>query len=323
MTSQIPDETGWDTAPGLLDGAKNLNLTPQQCDLAYWLSGVAQGTLAGRARTGHSPQEITPDHMRRPGPLRDALVMELGCRAVAETEATKALAYYVAAAPGTAELEFFSTQLLDEARHAMVFRNHLLELGVPAGELHATVERVSGAYTRDVVDPILDFALRAVRDEGDFIGGVAVFTIVIEGVLAPAAELSERKWNVLDPAAGAIARGASIDEIRHLSVGSTVVRDHLLADPGYLPRLMDILERGRALWDEIPDRKYVLEREELFQQGMLDHADLIRDYEVFPGRLLLDTTPEERYDLAERWTDEMAESRFAYMGLDPAVMRIG
>lgn len=323
MTSEIPAETAWDTAPGLLDGAMNLNLTPTQCDLAYWLSGVAQGTLLGRAATGHSEQEPTPAHMREDGPLRDALLVELGCRSVAETEATKVLAHYVAAAPGTAELEFFATQLIDEARHAMVFRRHLLELGVAEDELAATVDRLSAGYTRDVVDPILDFALAAVRDEKDFIGGVAVFTIVIEGVLAPAAELSERKWNVLDPAAGAIARGASIDEIRHLSVGSTIVRDHLQRHPDYRPRLMDILERGRKLWETIPDRRYVLEREELFQEGMHQHADLIRDYEVFPGRRLLDTTPQERYELAERWTDEMADSRFAYMGIDPAVMRIG
>ncbi|MDH6135461.1 hypothetical protein P3T37_004876 [Kitasatospora sp. MAA4] len=322
MTTEIPVETGWDTAPGLLDGAMNLNLTPEQCDLAYWLRGVAQGTLLGRVETGHSAAEPTPDHMREPGPLRDALVMELACRSVAETEATKVLAHYVAAAPGAPELEFFATQLIDEARHAMVFRKHLLELAVPEAELPAVIERVSADYTREVVDPILDFALRAVRDEGDFIGGVAVFTIVIEGVLAPAAELSERKWNVLDPAAGAIARGASIDEIRHLSVGSTIVRDHLLKHPEYRPRLMDILERGRKLWEGIPDRRYVLEREELFQAGMRQHAALIQEYEVFPGRRLLDTTPEERYALAERWTDQMADSRFAYMGIDPAVMRI-
>jgi hypothetical protein len=323
MAHQIPAETGWDTAPGLLDGAMNLNLRPEQCDLAYWLGGVAQGTLAGRVATGHTEQEPTPQHMRAPGALRDALIMELGCRSVAETEATKVLAHYVAAAPGIPELEFFATQLIDEARHARVFRGHLLELGVAAADLADTVGRVSTDYTRDVVDPILEFALRAVRDEGDFIGGVAVFTIVIEGVLAPAAELSERKWNVLDPAAGAIARGASIDEIRHLSVGSTIVRDHLLREPGYRPRLMDILERGRKLWEGIPDRRYVLEREELFQEGMRQHAALIRDYELFPGRRLLDTTPEERYDLADHWTDQMAESRFAYMGIDPAVMRIG
>ncbi|HEX5116767.1 MAG TPA: VlmB-like protein [Pseudonocardiaceae bacterium] len=319
MTTPIPAETDWDTAPGLLDGAMNLTLTSEQCDLRYWLRSVAQGTLAGRAETGHAAHEATPDHMRKPGPLRDALVMELGYRSVAEEQATRVLSHYVENAPSIPEMEFYATQLLDEARHSMVFRDHLLDLGVPANELHATIERMSADYKRDVIDPILDFALAAVRDEHDFVGGVAVFTIIIEGVLAPAAELSERKWNVLDPAAGAIARGASIDEIRHLSVGSSIVREHLIRDPEYRPRLLDILQRGRTLWDGIPDRKYVLEREDLFQEGMFQFADLIADYEVWPGVKLLDTTAEGRYDEAERWTDQMAEVRLEYMGISEAL----
>jgi hypothetical protein len=316
MTQPTGSEAHWKTAPGLLDGAMNLSLTAQQCDLAYWLRNVAQGTLADRTETGHTPQEITPGYMREAGPLRDALVLELGYRSVAEERATRVLAHYVANAPSIPEMEFYATQLIDEARHSMVFRNHLIELGVPAAELHSTVEAMSVDYVREVIDPILDFALRVVAQEGDFVAGVAVFTIVIEGVLAPAAELSERKWNVLDPAAGAIARGASIDEIRHLTVGSSVIREHLARDPGLRPRLLSILAAGRRIWDEIPDKKYVLYREELFQDGMREHAGLLPDYELWPGQRMLDTTPEERYDAAERWTDQMAESRMAYMGLE-------
>jgi hypothetical protein len=158
-----------------------------------------------------------------------------------------------------------------------------------------------------------------VLDEKDFVGAVAAFTIVVEGVLAPAAELSERKWDRLDPAAGEIARGAAIDEIRHLTVGSSIVREHLLRDPGYRPRAMEIITAGRKLWDEVPVLKYVLRRENLFQEGMREHADLLKGYEVFPGRLMLDTTATERYDIAERWTDEMAEVRLRYMGLPEAV----
>lgn len=319
MTQPIRPETDWGTAPGLLDGAMSLTLTAGQCDLAYWLRNVAQGTLAGRTGTGHTPREITPGYMLDPGPLRDALILELGYRSVAEERATRVLAHYVANAPSIPEMEFYATQLVDEARHSMVFRNHLVELGVPAPELHSTIELMSVDYVREVIDPILEFAMRVVRDDGDFVAGVAVFTIVIEGVLAPAAELSERKWNVLDPAAGAIARGAGIDEIRHLAVGSSIVREHLTRDPGLRPRLLNILETGRRLWDEIPDKKHVLHREELFQAGLEQHADLIADYELWPGQRMLDTSPEGRYDAAERWTDQMAEVRLAYMGLEEAL----
>jgi hypothetical protein len=323
MTTIIPPETDWERAPGLLDGAKSLILTAEQCNLAYWLTGVAQGTLAGRAVTGHSAQATTPDYMRAPGPLRDSLVLELAFRSAAEEKATRLLSYYVATAPGIAEMEFYATQLIDEARHARVFRQHLVEMGVPAGRLLATVADLSADYSARVLAPVERFVLRTVRDEGDFIGAVAVFTIIIEGVLAPAAELSERKWGCLDPAAAEIARGAAIDEIRHLTVGSTIIREYLIEHPGYRPRLAEILRRGQQLWDEIPDREFILHREELFQQGMREHAELIGDYQVWPGQRLLETTPEQRYAIAEQWTDEMAAVRMAYMGIAAEPARTG
>ncbi|BAJ28547.1 hypothetical protein KSE_27350 [Kitasatospora setae KM-6054] len=313
-------EADWDLAPGLLDGAKELALSPADCDLAYWITQVAQGTLRGRGVTGHHESAGVPDFLRAPGPLRDALVLEFGFRGLSEEIATRLLAHYVAIAPGIPELEFYTTQLVDEARHARVFRNHLVELGLPAATLLRDIDDMAADYRRRVLQPVEDFTLDIVRDQRDFIGGVAVFAIVIEGVLAPAAELSERKWTPLSPATGEISRGTAIDEIRHLTVASTILRDHVAAHPEYRPRLLEILRAGVKLWDEIPDREFVIHREELFQQGMHQHADLIGDYEVWPGVRLLDTTPEQRYDMAERWTDEMAEARMAYMGLPVEVL---
>jgi hypothetical protein len=317
MTIEVPIEADWERAPNLLDGAGELTMTAEQCDLGYWLTAVAQGTLRGRAERGHAT--VTPDYMREPGPLRDALVLELGNRSIAEARAVRVLSHYVDAAPGIAELEFFTTQLVDEARHSMIFRKHLVELGVPEEGLLDFIDEQGADYTERVLDPIAEFATTVVRDEGDFVGGVAVFTIVIEGVLAPAAELSERKWTLLDPAAAEIARGASIDEIRHLAVGSDIVRAHLIRHPEYRPRLIELVRRGRALWDELPVEEFVLHREDHFQEGMAAHAELLRDYEVFPGRRLLETTAMERYDLAERWTDDMAEIRLPYMGVPEVV----
>jgi hypothetical protein len=314
---ETPMEADWHRAPNLLDGAQELTLSAEQCDLAYWLSAVAQGTLKGRAVRGHAA--ITPDHMCEPGPLREALVLELGNRALAEARAVRVLSHYVIAAPSIPELEFFTTQVLDEARHARIFRSHLLELGVREEALLDFIAEQGADYTERVLEPIAEFATSVVRDQGDFVGAVAVFTIVVEGVLAPAAELSERKWTLLDPAAGEIARGASIDEIRHLAVGSDIVRNHLREHPEYRPRLIELIREGRQLWDELPVEEFVMHREELFQEGMQGHRELLRGYEVFPGRKLLETTAKERYDLAERWTDEMAEIRLPYMGLPEAV----
>ncbi|MFJ9058743.1 VlmB-like protein [Streptomyces sp. NPDC102409] len=321
MSAPTAREADWETAPGLLDGAKELELGPQHCNLAYWFTEVAQGTLRDRGATGHHAKAAVPDFLRHPGPLREALVLEFGFRSLSEEIATRLLGHYVSLAPGIPEMEFYATQLMDEARHARVFRNHLVELGLPEKTLTADIAEMAAEYRRDVLQPVEDFTLQIVRDQADFPGAVAVFAIVIEGVLAPAAELSERKWTPLSEATQEISRGTAIDEIRHLTVASTILRDHIRDSPDYRPRLLEILAAGTELWDQVPDRPYVIHREELFQQGMAEQADLIGDYEVWPGVRLLDTTPVQRYDMAERWTDEMAASRMAYMGLPADALR--
>ncbi|MGW1955819.1 VlmB-like protein [Streptomyces sp. NPDC001920] len=320
MTDSVATEADWDRAPGLLEGAKELTLGPRECDLAYWITEVAQGTLKDRGRTGHHRDAAVPALLTEPGPLREALIQEFGLRALSEELATRLLGQYVTIAPGIPEMEFYATQLIDEARHARVFREHLVELGQPADTLVRDIDEMAADYRRRVLKPVEDFANDIVREQRDFAGGVAVFAIVIEGVLAPAAELSERKWTPLSPATGEISRGTAIDEIRHLTVASTILRDHVAAHPEYRPRLLEILRAGVRLWDEVPDREFVIPREELFQEGMLQHADLIGDYELWPGVRMLDTTPEQRYEMAEAWTDELAEARMAYMGLPLEVL---
>src|SRR5207253_5481510 len=128
----------------LLDGAMSLELTPQTCNLEYWLGAVAQGTLRGLAKQGHRPGTAVPPWMREPGPLRQALIEEFAFRSIAEEKATRALSYLVLNAPDIDTMEFFATQLIDEARHSSVFRGHLLELGVAPGELAATIDQVAG-----------------------------------------------------------------------------------------------------------------------------------------------------------------------------------
>lgn len=308
-----PAEADWHAAPGLLDGAMSLELTPEQCNLEYWLSAVAQGTLAGLVR-GHTPEAAIPDHMCADGPLRTAIITELGFRSVAEDKATRAISDLVALAPDTATMEFYATQLIDEARHARVFRGHLAELGVPESDLASTIEAMSGKDIQEILVPLEEFC-QPTRDERDFIGGVILLTILVEGVLAPAAELSERKWRVLDPAAAEIERGAGIDEIRHLTVGSTIVRRHVRDNPADADRLRDLVARGQQVWQTIPILELLGRREALFQAGLDLHAGVVGDYEIWPGRRLVDTTPEERINRAIGWSLEMQQARLDYMGL--------
>jgi hypothetical protein len=314
----VPIEADFERAPTLLDGAANTPLTVEQCDLTYWFAAVAQGTFRDRA-SGHAETTVTPGYMREPGPLREALRLELAYRALDEEVAVRVLSYYVAIAPDTPELEFFTTQLVDECRHHMVFRNHLVDLGVPQDGLMDWVRDTAAVYYKEILSPVKEFALTVIRDERDFVGGVTAFAIILEGILAAAAELSERKWGILDPVMMEIARGASIDEIRHLAVGSSIVRRHLIEHPEDRPHVLNVLRRGRELWNQLSDEEFVMNRERLFQEGLPEHAERLRDYEVFPGRRLLDTTPQDRWDIAARWNDELADARLAYMGIPEAI----
>jgi hypothetical protein len=302
--------TDWSSAPSLLDGATSVELTARDANLRYWLTNVPQGTLRGRP-DGYDPELTVPAHMFEPGPLRDALVREYAFRTVAEDRAARALSFLVGLAPDTDTMEFYATQVLDEARHAMVFRNHLRALGV------TDLDTAAGDDIAAVLDPLEEFGLSVMRD--DFVGGVVMMAIIIEGALAPAAELSERKWRLLNPVAAEIDRGAGIDEIRHLTVGASIAREHLLAHPADRPRVVSLIREGMRMWSVLPVHDMVLRREVLFQEGLDRYASLVGDYEVWPGRRLVDTTPEERLATADRWSTEMKESRLRHIGLEEAL----
>lgn len=312
-----PIEADWDHAPSVLEGARTLELSPQDCNLPYWLRHVA-GTMLRRLSDGSVPDAGPTEAVRTPGPLRDAIIDEFTFRHLAEEKATRALSFAVFHAPDTDDLEFFATQLIDEARHARAFREHLLRVDLSPAEIEAAVAHTAATSAAAVLDPLEEFGLHVLRDQGDFHGGVLVLTVLVEGILAPAAELSERKWRPLDPSAALVERGANMDEIRHLAVGSSVVRRYLTEHPEQRPRLLDLVMEGRRLWEKLPMQEVLLRRESFFQEGLAQHAGLVGDYEIWPGRRLVDTGIEERMEAAERWSLETQESRLEYMLLSDA-----
>ncbi|MBC2865204.1 VlmB-like protein [Streptomyces mexicanus] len=314
----VPVEADWDAAPGVLEGARSLELTPATCNLPYWIEHVA-GSMLRRLADGTVRADAPTEAVTRPGPLHDALVDEFTFRTLAEEKAARALSFLVFHAPDNDCLEFFSTQLIDEARHARVFREHLIKAGVPADEVPGAIARTAASSGAAVLDPLEEFGLHVLRDQGDFYGGVLVLTVLVEGVLAPAAELSERKWKVLDPSAALVERGANMDEIRHLAVGSAVIRDHLTRRPDQRPHLLSLIQQGRDLWEKLPMAEVLFRRESLFQEGLAEHGHLLGDYEIWPGRRLVDTGVQERMEAAQRWSRETQEARLAYMLLDGAL----
>ncbi|MFF7753807.1 VlmB-like protein [Streptomyces sp. NPDC007971] len=316
--TEIPVEADWDNAPGVLEGARELELTPAMCNLPYWFEHVA-GSMLRRLSDGTVTAAGPTQAVLRPGPMREALIDEFTFRTLAEDKATRALSFLVFHAPDRDCLEFYATQLVDEARHARAFRDHLLLVGVPDEEISAAVARTAASSGAAVLDPLEEFGLGVLRDRQDFYGGVLVLTVLVEGILAPAAELSERKWKVLDPSAALVERGANMDEIRHLAVGSAVVRQYLTQRPQARAGLVDLVREGRRLWEELPMQEVLYRRESLFQEGLAEHGHLLGDYEIWPGRRLVDSGIEERMEAAERWSRETQDARLKYMLLDEAL----
>jgi len=318
MSSTVPREADWLEAPSLLEGANRLELTPQDCHLDYWFHAVARGTLADMIN-GHSRQARVPAYMFKEGGLRDAIMSEFAFRAIAEEKATRAIAHIASNAPDIYTMEFYTTQMIDEARHSRVFRGHLLELGVPESEVASTIEAIAAEDARIILEPLEAFALPMLREGRDFIAGAVILTIIVEGVLAPSAELSERKWRLLNPAAAEIERCAGIDEIRHLTVGAAVVKQYLEQNPHERERVLSIIMQGQHLWTVLPTADVIMKRELNFQRGLEEHADVVGDYELWPGKRLIDTTPEERLGAAHEWSMEMQHNRLRYMGLAEAI----
>ncbi len=305
----------------LIDGAAQAGMTPEVCDLEFWFKST-RDSLNGTVR-GHAPGLAVPRHMLEPGPLRDACLKEFAFRATTEQMTARHLSHLVRLAPDQVTMDFFATQLVDEARHADVFRTHLVDVGIPRDSLQEHMAQIVGTKRDTILRPLEEFALDLIAgDDGDFIGGVIFLTVIGEGALAPAAEMSERKWYLLDPPASQVAHGTNVDEVRHLGVGAEVVRAHVERHPDERGRLLELIGRGLKLWQELPILPLLIEREALFQAGMAPLRHLLGDYELVPGRRLADTTVEERIGLQGHWSDEMRGQRLEHMGLaSPSLAR--
>lgn len=319
--TEIPVHADFDRAPGVLEGATEFDLSPQECGLDFWLPSVAQGVLVGLDR-GKRPGSTVPDYLREPGPLRDNLMGEFAFRSLSEWEATRLCGLITALAPDIPTMEFYSTQAIDEARHSQTFRSHLVDLGVPEDELFETVNRISGADAERIFPPVWEWGLPKVdpNDPRAFIDCVVLVTILLEGVLAPTTELSERKWKPISQATADIERGACVDEIRHLAVGSWIIREYVEKHPEDKDRVVEFVADGRRMWSELPTVELIVRRETQFQEAMELHRDKIGDeYEIFPGRPLVETTVEERLMTALQWSEEVQDTRLRYMGLEEAI----
>ena len=280
-------------------------LGPEDCDLDRWMSEVA----AQPASSAGQP----PAHMLEEAPLRHALLAEFAFQAIAEDKATRALSTLIPMAPDTPCLEFYTSQLMDEARHRRMYRTHMVKLGIPEDRLDQVIEEYAGAAAESVLAPVERYGFSDMAEHQDFYRGVLIVTVLVEGVIAPVTELSELKWRLLDPGAAQVQLTANRDEARHLAVGSTIIRRHLSSRPDLKEPLREMVRTGRQMWQDLPMSDLQLMLEQVFQEGMEKNEEIVGYYEIWPGRRMLDTTPEERTEIGQQWSQQIQDERLEYM----------
>jgi hypothetical protein len=252
----------------------------------------------------------------KPGPLRESMIQEFCFKAVSELYGAKALLQLTEIAPNCNDFDYLVTQVLDEARHARLFRQHLVSIGfAPSSEIEQQMAISTADAIPQIIEPLRDYFEKWVLHRKDFVAGASIITIVLEGVLAPSAELGELKWRPFDRAAADLQALANADELRHLAVCASIVKQGIATDASARSRVQECVNEGMALWASIPIGDEMLAREQQYQQGMEANKDRIANYRLAPGMLLSESTPESRIALAKEWTHEMQTSRVKYMGI--------
>lgn len=194
---------------------------------------------------------------------------------VGEQAVTDTLSPLVHAAPDEPSRIFLSTQLVDEARHAVFFSRFFDEVVGVSGGLSAALaalrDRTVGGF-RTIFDNDLVDATEAVRenphDYGAWVEGIAIYHLIVEGMLALTGQkyLLEilREMQIL-PGFYAGFTAVARDESRHVNFGVRALMEAGIRDKSLLDRVEATIRRllGSACRTvAAPDRKFAFTPEE-------------------------------------------------------------
>jgi ribonucleoside-diphosphate reductase beta chain len=168
----------------------------------------------------------------------------LGSFYIGEQRVTADLVPFVAAAPSGEVEAFLSTQLVDEARHAVFFDRFGSEVMVlEAGDLRGRLQELE-AMMMEPWHTLFDDDLRGVAkriaerpDDLDlFVEGITTYHMVIEGVLAMTGQHFLLKYMEDHGLYPGFRKGFSLverDEHRHIAFGVRFLKDMIEQDPRY------------------------------------------------------------------------------------------
>jgi ribonucleoside-diphosphate reductase beta chain len=168
----------------------------------------------------------------------------LGSFYIGEERVTADLVPFVAAAPSGEVEAFLSTQLVDEARHAVFFDRFGSEVMVlEAGDLRGRLKELE-AMMLEPWHQLFDDDLRGIskqiaerpHDLDLFVEGITTYHMVIEGVLAMTGQHFILKYMEEHGLFPGFQKGFSLierDEHRHIAFGVRFLKDMIEQDPRY------------------------------------------------------------------------------------------
>src|SRR4051794_29987322 len=187
----------------------------------------------------------------------------LGSFYIGEERVTADLVPFVAAAPSGEVEAFLSTQLVDEARHAVFFDRFGSEVMVlEAGDMRGRLKELE-AMMMDPWHQLFDEDLRGISkrianrpdDKGLFVGGVPTSHMVMGGVLAMPGQLFLLKYRGEPGLSPASRRGFSLgerDDHRHIAFGVRFLKDMIEQEPRYrdvvLNKLLELVPRATLVF---------------------------------------------------------------------------
>jgi ribonucleoside-diphosphate reductase beta chain len=168
----------------------------------------------------------------------------LGSFYIGEERVTADLVPFVSAAPNGEVEAFLSTQLVDEARHAVFFDRFGAEVMVlDAGDLRGRLNELEAMmlepWHRLFDDDLRGIAKRVAERPHDldlFVEGITTYHMVIEGVLAMTGQHFILKYMEEHGLYPGFRKGFSLierDEHRHIAFGVRFLKDMIEQDPRY------------------------------------------------------------------------------------------
>jgi ribonucleoside-diphosphate reductase beta chain len=168
----------------------------------------------------------------------------LGSFYIGEERVTADLVPFVAAAPSGEVEAFLSTQLVDEARHAVFFDRFGSEVMVlEAGDLRGRLKELESMMMdpwRQLFDEDLRGISKRIAEHPDdldlFVEGIATYHMVIEGVLAMTGQHFILRYMEEHGLFPGFRKGFAMverDEHRHIAFGVRFLKDVIEQDPRY------------------------------------------------------------------------------------------